>query len=300
MDYIFRRLALDYLSFEARSALGIYSAEERQRHLETGSYEPIEETGSAAELLEAPTVVEPVEAVEAERSRPRTPTATTSARCPPARRGGPHERRAPGEDHRPRRRLPALLHLRHQDAAGGQLLRLRGLRQHQRLQLIDPTPSRPSPDGPCVASTAEPAEHAPDLQLLRSARAEPDAGARRGRRRGAVRPDQHGEGPGRRRRPGRGPARGRLGPAQGVPADHRPPAPVQTDQVERHGKVGYWRSFWDGEDVFYGHVLGSKGLERACVVLCVNEEGERDRARSGCTSGCPAPPTCSSSSGTPK
>ena len=55
--------------------------------------------------------------------------------------------------------------------------------------------------------------------------------------------------------------------------------PVQTDQVERHGKVGYWRSFWDGEDVFYGHVLGSKGLERACVVLCVNEEGERDRAR---------------------
>ena len=37
MDYIFRRLALDYLSFEKRSALGIYSAEERQRYLETGS-----------------------------------------------------------------------------------------------------------------------------------------------------------------------------------------------------------------------------------------------------------------------
>ncbi|PUA82470.1 vitamin B12-dependent ribonucleotide reductase [Nocardioides currus] len=58
MDYIFRRLALDYLSFDDRSALGIYSAEERQRHLETGSYEPIvEETGSAAELLDAPSVV---------------------------------------------------------------------------------------------------------------------------------------------------------------------------------------------------------------------------------------------------
>ncbi|TCJ30422.1 vitamin B12-dependent ribonucleotide reductase [Nocardioides jejuensis] len=42
MDYIFRRLALDYLDFDARSALGIYSAEERQRHLETGSYEPLE------------------------------------------------------------------------------------------------------------------------------------------------------------------------------------------------------------------------------------------------------------------
>ncbi len=45
MDYIFRRLALDYMSFEDRSGLGIYSAEERQRHLETGSYEPVEETG---------------------------------------------------------------------------------------------------------------------------------------------------------------------------------------------------------------------------------------------------------------
>ncbi|MFC6287566.1 vitamin B12-dependent ribonucleotide reductase [Nocardioides sp. GCM10027113] len=53
MDYIFRRLALDYLPFESRSALGIYSAEERQRHLETGSYEPLEETGSASELVEA-------------------------------------------------------------------------------------------------------------------------------------------------------------------------------------------------------------------------------------------------------
>ncbi len=39
MDYIFRRLALDYLPFEKRSALGIYTAEERQRQLDTGSYE---------------------------------------------------------------------------------------------------------------------------------------------------------------------------------------------------------------------------------------------------------------------
>src|SRR3546814_9091961 len=51
MDYIVRRLALDYMSFEDRSALGIYSAEERQRQLETGSYELVEETGNAAELV---------------------------------------------------------------------------------------------------------------------------------------------------------------------------------------------------------------------------------------------------------
>ena len=37
--------------------------------------------------------------------------------------------------------------------------------------------------------------------------------------------------------------------------------------------------FWDDEDVFYGHVLGCKGLERRAVVLCVNEAGRRDRAR---------------------
>ncbi len=55
--------------------------------------------------------------------------------------------------------------------------------------------------------------------------------------------------------------------------------PEQKANFEREGPVGYWRSFWEGDDVFYGHVLGSKGLERAVVVLCVNEAGERDRAR---------------------
>src|SRR5207342_661428 len=51
MDYVFRRLALDYMSFEQRSGMGIYSAQERQRHLETGSYEPVEI--SEAESLKA-------------------------------------------------------------------------------------------------------------------------------------------------------------------------------------------------------------------------------------------------------
>jgi ribonucleoside-diphosphate reductase alpha chain len=40
MDYIFRRLALDYLPFETRAGLGLYSATERARQLETGSYAP--------------------------------------------------------------------------------------------------------------------------------------------------------------------------------------------------------------------------------------------------------------------
>jgi ribonucleoside-diphosphate reductase alpha chain len=44
MDYIFRRLALDYLDFDTRAALGIYTAQERTRQLETGSYAPVDET----------------------------------------------------------------------------------------------------------------------------------------------------------------------------------------------------------------------------------------------------------------
>jgi ribonucleoside-diphosphate reductase alpha chain len=43
MDYIFRRLALDHLPFDSRAALGIYTAKERERQLETGSYEDLEE-----------------------------------------------------------------------------------------------------------------------------------------------------------------------------------------------------------------------------------------------------------------
>ena len=49
-DYIFRRLALDYLTFDERAELGIYTATERARQVETGSYLPIE---AEAELSEA-------------------------------------------------------------------------------------------------------------------------------------------------------------------------------------------------------------------------------------------------------
>ena len=38
MDYVFRRLALDYLDFETRGYMGIHTAAERARQLETGSY----------------------------------------------------------------------------------------------------------------------------------------------------------------------------------------------------------------------------------------------------------------------
>ena len=38
IDYVFRRLALDYLSFDERAELGIYTASERARYVETGRY----------------------------------------------------------------------------------------------------------------------------------------------------------------------------------------------------------------------------------------------------------------------
>jgi ribonucleoside-diphosphate reductase alpha chain len=54
MDYIFRRLALDHLPYDTRSSLGIYTAEERARAVETGSYEPaVIEPVAGEELLES-------------------------------------------------------------------------------------------------------------------------------------------------------------------------------------------------------------------------------------------------------
>jgi ATP-dependent exoDNAse (exonuclease V) beta subunit len=41
----------------------------------------------------------------------------------------------------------------------------------------------------------------------------------------------------------------------------------------------YWDSFWDADQVSYGHPLGFKGLERRSVVLVVNEKSAVDRSR---------------------
>ena len=53
------------------------------------------------------------------------------------------------------------------------------------------------------------------------------------------------------------------------------------EQVQRQAvsQDEYWASFWDAEQVFYGHVLGFKGLERRAVVLVLNENAVGDRSR---------------------
>ena len=54
--------------------------------------------------------------------------------------------------------------------------------------------------------------------------------------------------------------------------------PVQVERQAGGGPDGYWDSFWDGSDLFYGHVLGFKGLERPAVVLAVNGFRNLERA----------------------
>ena len=71
MDYIFRRLAIDYLPTETRQALGINTASERTATLDAGSYPAIAESPvEAAEVVEAPVVIElKVEEVHTESAR---------------------------------------------------------------------------------------------------------------------------------------------------------------------------------------------------------------------------------------
>lgn len=54
--------------------------------------------------------------------------------------------------------------------------------------------------------------------------------------------------------------------------------PMQTEVVESDGFDVYWDEFFGGQSVFYGHVLGFKGLDRPCVVLCLNGIRSWERA----------------------
>jgi UvrD-like helicase C-terminal domain/AAA domain len=85
----------------------------------------------------------------------------------------------------------------------------------------------------------------------------------RGRRRGCGRRC--------RRAARRGLATGGSGTADDVPAPPRPGGAAGRGAGQVLG------TYWEDDDLFYGHVLGFKGLERPAVVLAVN--GFRDEAR---------------------
>jgi hypothetical protein len=46
--------------------------------------------------------------------------------------------------------------------------------------------------------------------------------------------------------------------------------PKQVRAIEETNRYAYWDSFFDSKEIFYGHVLGFKGLERRVVVLAIN------------------------------
>jgi hypothetical protein len=64
----------------------------------------------------------------------------------------------------------------------------------------------------------------------------------------------------------------------------------------RWGEGAYWDAFLDDDQVFYGHALGFKGLERPVVVLVVNEDqgkdGPRERLYVGMSRACDALVVC--------
>ncbi|HSK55976.1 MAG TPA: ATP-binding domain-containing protein [Jiangellales bacterium] len=60
----------------------------------------------------------------------------------------------------------------------------------------------------------------------------------------------------------------------------RHPEQVARQQADDDGsQATYWKSFWDDDQVFYGHVLGFKGMERRAVVLALNESAPGPRSK---------------------
>jgi superfamily I DNA/RNA helicase len=45
--------------------------------------------------------------------------------------------------------------------------------------------------------------------------------------------------------------------------------PVHIEMANKD-RIGYWKSLWDSEDVFYGTVGGFKGLERPVIILAID------------------------------
>ena len=149
MDYVFRRLALDHMDFETRSFMGIHTAAERARQLETGSY--VADETDAEELEDELENYSPVGPVD-KKAEPKVEEKAVEGKTSGRRGGvgrlwvgggvGPRGQRrrallgrADGEVRRQVRRRPDVHDLRDEDAPRRLLLRLRRMRQHQRLQL---------------------------------------------------------------------------------------------------------------------------------------------------------------------
>ena len=131
MDYLFRRLALEYLTYDERAELGIMSVGERLQPTLPGVEETVVETTQGYDMVSDPKTIPSANELatrSSSASLPRARRPSRSGSCPRRRR--PRPRRDPGE------RRPDLHAVRRPDEPSGQLLRLPELRQHERLQLI--------------------------------------------------------------------------------------------------------------------------------------------------------------------
>ncbi|HEX6329625.1 MAG TPA: vitamin B12-dependent ribonucleotide reductase [Jiangellaceae bacterium] len=79
VDYIFRRLALDYLPFEDRAALGIYTAAERTHQLDTGEYAPVDDDIDVESFRQSA----PIEEAKPRATEPVTDVTKATARKAP-------------------------------------------------------------------------------------------------------------------------------------------------------------------------------------------------------------------------
>jgi ribonucleoside-diphosphate reductase alpha chain len=83
MDYIFRRLALDYLPADERAALGIFSAAERARALDSGNYSAIERAPAMDEVaIDTPPVPSAAPATPSARAQDIAITPAPAAPTP--------------------------------------------------------------------------------------------------------------------------------------------------------------------------------------------------------------------------
>ena len=125
MDYLFRRLAIEYLSVEERAELSIFTVDERLQPTLPGVDETVIETSTGSEMAADPKSV-PSAGELADQMELGT-VGADAGRQHAGRRRDPHPRRpdvhAVRRDDDPRRLLP----------------RLPELRQHQRLQLTPTT-----------------------------------------------------------------------------------------------------------------------------------------------------------------
>ena len=133
MDYIFRRLALDYLTFDERAELGIHTASERARYVETGTYLSEEDE---ADMIESESLKNDAgDEVRVHEDGPIQPalvemTSRSTAEVLEKLSGLSVD-------------APLCLTCGTKMRRSGILLHLRGLRLHQRLQLSRPAGARP-------------------------------------------------------------------------------------------------------------------------------------------------------------